>query len=162
MNRTELLQRIHTGRSELEATLARLVDDRMTAPALPGDWSVKDLLAHLGWWEQRIVSAYHTLLRGEIPDPESEAVPVDELNARVFAEHHNQTLAEVRREELDAYQAILSLAETAPEGDLFDPNRFAWTAGRAFVEWISGNTYGHYQEHLPDLEAWLGAGQAES
>jgi hypothetical protein len=156
MNRAELLEQIHAGRKQLEDALAQFGDAEMLVAALPSGWTIKDMLAHLGWWERRIVSAYATLARGEMPDPESDAVPVDDLNARVFAQNHNRPLAEVRRDEGEAYGAILALAENAPEDDLFNPNRFAWTAGRAFVEWIGDNTYGHYDEHLPDLRALRG------
>ncbi len=155
MNRAELLEQIHAGRKQLEETLAQFGDAEMMAAALPGGWTIKDVLAHLGWWEWRIVNAHDTLVRGEIPDPESDAVPVDELNARVFAQYHDRPLAEVRRDEGEAYRAIYALAENAPEGDLFNPNRFAWTEGRAFVEEISSNTYDHYDQHLPDLRALL-------
>jgi len=155
MNRAELLEQIRTGRQQLEGTLARGSDDQMLLPALPGNWSVKDLLAHFGWWEQRIADLYHTLQQGAVPDPASNELLVDELNARVFAEYHDQTLPQIRRMESAAFQSILSLAETAPEDDLFNSSRFAWTAGRPFAEWISDNTYGHYEEHSNDLQAWL-------
>jgi len=155
MKRAELLERIHTGRQQLEAILAQISDDHMTTPSLPGQWSAKDLLAHIGWWEQRIVTTYHTLLRGETPDPEADALPVDELNAHVYALYCDRPLAEVRREEHEAYYALLVLAESAPEDDLFNQHRFAWTEEQAFCEWISGNTYEHYEEHLRDLRALL-------
>ena len=153
MNRAELLEQIRAGRQQLDSTLGRDSDDQMLLPALPGHWSVKDLLAHFGWWEQRIVDLYSILQRGEVPA--SNELSLDDLNARIFAEHHDQTLPQVRRVESTAFQAILSVAATAPEDDLFNPNRFAWTGGRPFAELIGDNTYGHYEEHANDLQAWL-------
>ena len=61
-----------------------------------------------------------------------------------------------RREEKDAYQKLLSAAESATEADLFDPHRFAWMKGQPLAEWIINNTYGHYDEHLTDVLRWLG------
>jgi hypothetical protein len=159
MTRAELLEQIRSRRAQLETVLVQFSPEHMLTPALPGHWSVKDVLAHLGWWAQRIVNTYHTLRQGNIPDPHLEALGIDELNAQVFAEHEGRPLAEVRREERQAYQALLALAESAPEADLFDPNRFAWTEGQPFVEWVKGNTYEHYAEHLPDLQAWLSRSQ---
>ncbi len=157
MNRAQLLEQMHSGRQRLEATLARVRDDQMLTPSLPGNWSVKDLLAHIGWWEQWIVNTYDTLLRGEIPySPHLDEMAVDDLNAQLFAEYHDRPLAEVHREEKDAYQKLLSLAENAAEEDLFHPHRFAWMEGHPFVEWIINNTYEHYDEHLRDLLRWLG------
>ena len=49
------------------------------------------------------------------------------------------------------YEALLAIAKTAPEEDLFDPQRFAWTEGEPFYNWIAVNTYDHYADHIPDL-----------
>lgn len=155
MNREELLERIRGGRGELEAVLATIDDDGMADAGLPGGWSVKDLLAHIGWWERRIVNAYETLRRSEVPDSVSDAESLDELNAHVFDTHRDWPLAQVRQEEAEAYRALLEVAEKAPEGDLFDQDRFAWTEGRAFFELVCDNSWGHYEEHVPDVKAWL-------
>ena len=34
------------------------------------------------------------------------------------------------------------------EDDLFDPQRFPWTKGQPLVDWVAGNTWEHYTEHL--------------
>jgi hypothetical protein len=120
----------------------------MIEPILDAGWSVKDLLAHIGWWEHRIVTTYHTLLRNDIPDPALDAMLVDELNHRVYLENATRSLREVQLDERRAYDRLVSLAETAPEVDLFEPHRFAWTEGQPFVAWIIGNTYEHYEHHL--------------
>ncbi|HBY99336.1 MAG TPA: hypothetical protein DEP84_36265 [Chloroflexi bacterium] len=154
MDREELLKQMHAGRERLNEALGRVDESRMTVPVLPNDWSVKDLVAHIGWWEQRITGLYTVLSRGELPGADND-MPVDALNARVYAENRDRSLAEVVRDERDAYQALLWLAESAPDDDLFNPDRFAWTEGEPFVRWIISNTYGHYDEHLPDLLVWL-------
>ena len=48
-----------------------------------------------------------------------------------------------------------AVPETAPEAHLFDSARFPWTQGMAFHEMIGNNTYGHFDEHMPDLRTWL-------
>ena len=156
MDRQALLANMRAGRERLAAALAQMDEARMMEPALYGLWSVKDLLAHIGFWEQYIFNTYRTLQRGDVPDPAPDETSLDAINAWVFAEHRGRPLADVRREEGQAYQALLSLAETAPEDDLFDPHRFAWTQGHPLAELIANNTYEHYDEHLEDLRAWLG------
>ena len=146
-----LLTNMRTGRERLAAALAQMDEARMVDPALYGLWSVKDLLAHLGFWEHYIVAAYRTLRRGDVPDPRPDETSLDAINARVLAEYKSHPMANVQREEEDAYRALLSLAESAPEDDLFDPHRFAWTQGHPLAELIGNNTYEHYDEHLQDL-----------
>ena len=151
MNKPELLTNIRSGRAQLEASLAPLSDEQLMAPALHGNWSVKDLIAHFGFWEQRIVTLYGKLSHGEAPA--ADEPQLDELNAQAYAANRDKTLSEVRRIEREAYEQLLALTESASEDDLFDPQRFAWTEGRPFAEEIEGNTYGHYEQHSADLEA---------
>jgi hypothetical protein len=156
MTRDELLNQIQHDRLELEGLLGQASDSVRTAPVLANGWSIKDLLAHLGFWERRAVSMYQFLNGGPEPDPKPGSLTFDELNAQVHAAYQDMNLADAVESEQRAYQAIFNLAKDAPEADLFDPQRFGWTEGRPFSGWILDNTAGHYQEHLPDLRGWLG------
>lgn len=155
MDRTELLNEINAGRARLEAALTRLTPEQMTRPDLPGEWSVKDLLAHLGWWQRREVMIYHALKEGVRPETVLVSGTIDELNARVLADYRARDLEEVRAFEHQAYLDLLAIAETAPEEELFGHHTFAWTGGQPFVDWIAGDTYDHYAEHLPAVEVLL-------
>jgi hypothetical protein len=155
MDRTELLSHMDAGRARLETALARVDADELAAPVLHDGWSIKDMLYHLGFWERRAANLYETLRRGDTPvTPRSDA-EMDDLNARAYSAGQERGPDEVRSEETAAYLALRQIAETAPEADLFDPARFSWTEGRPFYHWIEGNSYGHYDEHLPEVMAWL-------
>jgi hypothetical protein len=151
MNKAGLLANIRSGRQQLEAALARFSDEQLLAPRLHGGWSIKDLIAHFGFWEGRIVMLYGQLLRSE--DPVADEPPLDELNAQAYAQPQAKSLDEVRREERAAYTQLLAIAVDASEDALFNPLHFAWTQGKPFAEWIENNTYGHYEEHQADYAA---------
>ena len=153
MNQAELLARIRSGRAQFESALAPFSDDQMLAPNLHGGWSLKDLIAHLGFWEQHTTLRFNALLRGV--EPPDEDLTLDELNARVYAQNQYKPLAEVRLAEQAAYEQLLLLVENATDNDLFNPQRFAWTEGKPFAEWIENNTFGHYEEHQADFEALM-------
>lgn len=154
MDKAQGLQEIRAGREKLEELLAALHADKMEVEkALYEAWSVKDLLAHLGFWERRVATIFKALQAGE-PVPALGDSTLDEVNARAFAANHGRLLAEVQAEEGAAYRDLVALTEKAPENDLFDPQRFAWTSGQPFFDWIENNSYGHYQEHLPALVEW--------
>jgi hypothetical protein len=152
MNKQDLTAKIVAGRTQLEAALSHVDEERMPLIILHGEWSVKDLIGHLGFWENKVVSLFNTLRAGRTPDPMPE---LDVINARVLSESRKQSLSEVRRQEKAAYQKILALLKDANERELFDPAHFPWMDGRPFENFISDNTYGHYEEHLPELAAWL-------
>jgi len=150
MNKTELLSNIRSGRKQLEVALARFSEKQLLAPRLHGDWSIKDLIAHFGFWEGRIVTLYGQLLRDE--KPADDEPPLDELNAQAFDQSRAKSLDEVRREERAAYTQLLDIAVNASDDALFNPRHFAWTEGKPFAEWIENNTYGHYEEHAADWQ----------
>lgn len=151
--RTELLRRSQEEHAALEALLAPLSEEEQTRPDVTEEgWSVKDHLAHLTWWEQRVIR----VLAGA-PDPIA-AIPgkiegEDAVNAYVFAANRARSLAEVRGAFDASYQEMLRLIENVPDDML----------ARRY-EWISSNAADHYAEHLRMLRAWqerTAAGQPE-
>ncbi len=149
----ELLTEIHAGRERLEAALAPYDTAAIESTLLPNGWSLKDLLAHIAFWEQKAAEIYRALLRGDIPDTPDPANPddVNRVNAQAYETYHRCPVSEVQRLEAAAYDDLLNLVEKMPDADLFDPQRFPWLRGDPFAEWIIGNTSGHYDEHLAAL-----------
>ena len=125
----------------------------MSLPALSNGWTVKDMLAHLGAWENRADYLYQMLSRGR--PVEDGVTDFNQFNAVTYQANQGRSLDVIRAEEIAAFTRLRAVAETAPEAYLFDPAQFSWTEGRPFVDWIAWNTYDHYAEHLPDLRAWL-------
>jgi hypothetical protein len=142
---------MRSGHARLEKLIENLSKEQMVASRLHGGWSGKDLLAHLGFWEQRMATYCQMLLNGETPRETVGQFAVDEINAAAFAEHHDHSLEEVCTFERQSFQLLLAQAEKAPEADLVDPQRFAWLKGATLGAWIEGNAYGHYEEHQADL-----------
>ncbi|OGO20679.1 MAG: hypothetical protein A2Z15_05270 [Chloroflexi bacterium RBG_16_50_11] len=50
------------------------------------------------------------------------------------------------------YRKILSTVESIPEEDIFAKGKFAWTGEKRLLDYIWGNTAGHYAEHLAAIE----------
>jgi len=48
-----------------------------------------------------------------------------------------------------------------PEDDLFDPTRVPWLNGRPLAAVIDGMANHFYEEHAPDIRAWLDGALAE-
>ena len=67
-NKTDLLAAMDRERSQVETVLDPLAPARMVQPGVVGEWSVKDVLAHLAEWEQMALGWYRAGLRGDAPD----------------------------------------------------------------------------------------------
>ena len=100
-----------------------------------------------------MVTLYDILRAGEVPQDVIEGDTMDQFNARAHEESQLLPLGIVQINELEAYQALLRIAETAPDADLFDPQRFPWTEGEPFYRFILVNTSEQYADHVPDLPA---------
>jgi len=148
MTKAELLEKIRVERSRLDDALRQIRPDQTI---LYDRWTVKDLLVHIGFWEERAHKLIKTLLSGESP-VSTYAETLDELNERILRENRDRPLDDVQRWEQSAYEDMLALVESTSEDDLFRPDRFAWTKGRPLVDYIAGDTYEHYAEHLEALQ----------
>ncbi len=67
-SKRDLMVAIDQERGKLEAILVTLKPEQMVEPGVVGEWSVKDVLAHLVEWEQMALGWYRAGLRGETPD----------------------------------------------------------------------------------------------
>jgi hypothetical protein len=65
VTRAELLARLDRERAALAAELDQFTPDQQVKPGVVGDWSIKDLLAHLIAHEQRALQEVQSALRGE-------------------------------------------------------------------------------------------------
>ncbi len=153
--RESLVAALQAGRKELEAALSNTSAGQFETPALHDGWSVKDVLAHLGYWEARIVTRFAVLRDGGHLDPVSD---LDAINARALTEWRELPVDEVRRREREAYDGLLAIAGEASPAELFDPSYFPGANGTAFVQSIANNAWEHYAEHLVEWVAWLAGG----
>src|SRR5260221_7679022 len=101
----ELLAKIQSERSRLEETLAPLSDAQLIEPGVVGDWSIKDILAHLSVWEGRL----RQRVKGQAERGTDLGTP--EFNAQVFVENRNRDLKDVRAEFQRSYVRVIVLAE---------------------------------------------------
>ena len=147
MTRTELLDAIRAGRRTLDDTLAGFSDDQM-ADRIDETWTRKDVVAHFGAWERRVVALLERLRSGAQAGP---AIETDELNERYWREDRDRSLAEVRAAERRDYDALLAAIDGASDEELFDGGHFDWTEGEPLANWFRGNSDEHYAEHLEQL-----------
>jgi hypothetical protein len=148
--RTDLLRRSHAAHEQLKALLGGLSDEEMARPGVTDDWSVKDHLVHLTWWEQRVIF----MLSGAA-DP-IDAIPNgqegdDTINAHVYEQNRQRPLEDVRAAFDRSYKEMMDLIATAPDDVL-----------SAKYVWISSNAAEHYDEHLRMLRAWRERGMVSA
>jgi hypothetical protein len=150
MDKHELVATLRIGHEQLRAAIDALSDDELALPA-QGEWTRRDVIAHIEWWQRHSAHVVAALRAGHEPYPSDEPFDLDAHNARVFEESRGRTAADVRSGEVAAWADLLGAIEAAGGADLFEPDRFAWTEGQPLAETIHGDTDRHWAEHLPYL-----------
>jgi len=137
---------------QFEELLDALSEDEMTQPNVVGVWSVKDVLAHVAWWEQNCVSE---IVHGvEIdPGPAGEPWVTDRANALMVAAKRDMPLADVLDEFRASYRSVVQTLEGLTDDRLDDTSIDHSTS---VYEFVADNTGRHYAEHRRDIEEGLG------
>ena len=146
-NKQDLLKAIDNERRKLEKTLENLTPQELIEPGIVGEWSVKDVLAHLSAWEQMCLGWYHTGIRGEmpaLPAPGFKWNQIAQLNHQIYEEHKDQPLEEVLDYFQDSSREILELIQYLSDQKLFSPGQFAWTKKNTLGTYFVSNTSSHY------------------
>ncbi len=126
-----IIARIDTAWLEFLPSFAGLTDDQASKPGVAGYYSVKDILAHLAWWED------HT--RQVIEEGRDESIDVEALNDRIFAENKDTTFSELKQRLLDVHaraRATIAAATNLTEDD------------------VREDTWEHWEEHGTQIRAW--------
>jgi len=157
MTKRELLLTIQRERAAFEAALAGLTPEQMTAPGVMGEWSVKDLLGHVAMWESRLVTILYSIERGVAPKT-LRSSDVDRVNAESYAEQRERPLDRVLSDFHAVHAQLLKRLDALEDRDLSDSKRFPWMEGEPLEKLVAGDTFEHYAEHRPAIEAWCKKG----
>ena len=132
--KVEALKRIDESWDALLGVLDGIPADRRDDP-VSGEWSVKDLVAHIAFWDgQAEISAQREALGDSTP-----AVDWRALNDREAAASKNRPYDEVWNELNETHDRMLSVLRQLPA---LDPKA------------VGDDTFDHYDEHRAEIQAW--------
>src|SRR5438552_7081604 len=108
MTKPKLLDSLRSARAEWDSLLSQISEERMAQPGVAGDWSVKDIIAHVTWGEREILEVFRT---HELVGSELWNWPQTERNAAVFEQNRHRSLREVLAESRQVYHDLLQALE---------------------------------------------------
>jgi hypothetical protein len=163
-SKDKVIKRLHTERRRLESNLARLSREDIIQPNTMGEWSFKDVLAHLAHWEAFLPDWIAASRRGEeveVPAPGLTWKDLHILNQRIYEEHCDQPLDDV----LDYFRAthtqFMALAESFTDEEVITPDYYAFTGGGSLYDWL--NAYAaHDLWGKRKIREWMRAQQPSS
>jgi hypothetical protein len=146
-SKADLIGRIRKQRKALETQITLLSLAELTRPGVLGEWSVKDILAHLVEWEQLFLGWYHAGQGGLVPHTPAAGYKWNQLaalNQAIFERYRANTLEEVLDWFANSFCAMILAVEEMEEAELFAPDCYPWTNQHALADWIEANTSKHY------------------
>jgi hypothetical protein len=156
-DKTRILDEMRAKYTALEEILTPLDETQMTTAGVNGNWSIKDILAHITSWHHRLLAWLHAAMRNEKPaisGPDSDK-EMDRLNEQFYEENKSLSLDDVLADFRTTYLQILDKVQMLDNEDLTNPHRFAWTKGNPLWYLVAGDTYEHYLEHSQPIKDWL-------
>ncbi len=158
MDKAEFIQRVESARSEWNDLLAHVDDHLMLKPGIEGDWSAKDILAHVMWYEREMVQllSSRSLIGSDLWE-----LPLDERNAEIHKEIKDMPLDAVRLGAEKAFAELIQQLNRLPEDAYGDPAHFL----NMPPEWkprdvIASNTFRHYREHTDSIRRLAESGSS--
>ena len=136
----ELLERDDLGWTDLRSLIDGLTPAQLEERGYQEDWSVKDLMAHIGSW---YAEAGIMLERMRMGTYIRERLDVDGLNSQWFETWRDKDLSTVKTELMAARARMLE--EWDRLADVDDEAR----------RWFYESTAEHYEEHMPRLREWV-------
>ena len=144
----QLLERMREGWRPFRRALSR-VGLRPLSEKTNAGWSGKALLSHLGFWLETLDEALPERLagrRGPIRNVQSE-------NDRETAAADARSAHEVVKRLDEGYKKVVETVSALPPDE--DLHFMA-------VRLIAGESYGHFAEHLAEIEPWVPASTADT
>ena len=138
----QILTHVTTSRVALTSTIYGLGENALIMKGAVGDWSVKDVMAHIGRWEEVCMSELQKHLRGE----QSRE---DYRDALVYNDKWEAGLQSL------PLQEAIELFETAHYrlfGLVSSLKPEQWDG---YVRaWVRGSTWHNFEEHSEQIRAW--------
>jgi hypothetical protein len=147
MNRQQLLRKLDRAWADLKESYAGLLDAQLTEPGVVGDWSVKDILAHVTWWEEEALKHLPLIIKaGKPPRYSTQYGGIDRFNALMAEQRRDLSLAEVLRQHDQTHRQLIAYIQSVPEEQLASETRFRHR--------LRLDTYSHYPEHTKAIREW--------
>ena len=115
-------------------------------PGAIGEWSLRDLMAHIVSWHEECLWALRSTVDGTYE--RRDYSDFDKLNAEMLPKYEGLGAEELRRRMESTARELVAQIRGIPE-DL-------WQSTPRLAAWVNTTAIGHYEEHAGDVRAARG------
>src|SRR5215467_14443912 len=147
MTREQVLKRLDDAWLALKRSYAGLADSQLLEPGVTGNWSVRDILAHITTWEEEALKHLPFILQGGRPPRYSVKYGgIDAFNAVMTQKKAGLALSGVLAQLDEVHSRLLDYVRRAPEEQFTQETRFR--------KRLRLDTYSHYPKHAKAIRKW--------
>lgn len=147
MDRQGLLKRLDEAWAAMKESYAGLSDSQLTEPGVTGDWSVKDILAHVTTWEEEAIKVLPLIVEGgRLPRYSQRYGGIDAFNAQMTEQKRGLSLSDVLRQLDETHRRLIDYVNSVSEEQFRRETRFRRR--------LRLDTYSHYPEHTRAIREW--------
>lgn len=147
MNTQQLLDRLDGAWKDFEESYAGFSDADLLIPGVTGEWSVRDIIAHVTWWEEEALTHLPLVLEGGRPPRYSvKHGGIDAFNAMMTEKRRHLSLADVLRQHDEVHSRLVDYVRRAP-AELF-------ARETRFRRRLRLDSYSHYPIHARAIREW--------
>ncbi len=147
MDKQKLLKQLAGAWAAFQESIGGLSESSLTEPGVTGDWSVKDIIAHVTTWEEEALKHLPSILEGKRPPRYKDMYGgIDAFNARISEQKRKLSLAEVLRQSDETHRRLVAYVGAAPEEEFTSETRFRRR--------LRLDTYSHYPIHSKAIREW--------
>src|SRR5512141_524626 len=130
MTKSDLRKWLQKEYEAWQALLDEIGPARMETRGVNGDWSMKDIVAHLTGWNQHLVNRFQAASRNErepAPPWPADLETDDEINAWIYDSNRGRSLREILDQSQQNFQELFTIIESLPDDvrvEHIEPNFF--------------------------------------
>ena len=146
MKKDQLLKKLEDAWAEIKESYAGLSDTQLLEPGVMGEWSVKDMLAHVTTWEEEALKYLPLILSGGKPPRYTRFGGIDGFNAQMAEQKREMALPDVLRQLEETHRRLLDYLHSVPDEH--------FTRETPFRHRLRLDTYSHYPLHARAIQEW--------
>ena len=142
-----MLSRLDAAWTAFRSAYDGMSNEQLLEPGVAGDWSVKDLIAHVSWWEEEALTHLpHIAAGGRPPRYSAKYSGIDAFNALMADRKRELSLAEVLRQAAETHERLVAYVGSVPEEHFVRETRFRRR--------LRLDTFAHYPIHARAIRRW--------
>jgi hypothetical protein len=146
MDRQQLLKKIEKSWSALKESYDGLKYAQMMEAGVMGNWSVKDILAHVTTWEEESLKYLPLIDSGGTPPRYVQYGGINGFNEKMTEQKLGFALADVLGQLDDTHRRLVDYLRSVPDEQITSETRFRHR--------LRLDSYSHYAEHARAIREW--------